>query len=61
MPFVLGIKGNEWAWQNRQWDSVEQFHIVQKKWALWGWILFIAGIVLSVLMIIASVSLATKF
>ena len=36
MPFVLGYKGNEWAWRNKKWDSVEHFKSVQKKWALAG-------------------------
>ncbi|MDO8644279.1 MAG: hypothetical protein Q7S00_04845, partial [bacterium] len=35
-PFVLGAKGNEWAWKNKKWESVEQFRSVQKKWALAG-------------------------
>lgn len=30
----FGIKGNEWAWQNKKWESVEHFHLVQKKWAI---------------------------
>lgn len=37
IPFAcniwFGIKGNEWAWQNKRWESIEQFHSVQKKWA----------------------------
>jgi type IV secretory pathway component VirB8 len=33
MQFVLLIKGNEWAWKNRRWDSVEHFLSVQRKWA----------------------------
>ncbi len=33
---IFGIKGNSWAWQNKQWKSVEHFHKVQKKWAAWG-------------------------
>jgi len=37
---VLGIKGNEWAWQQRQFDSVEQFKQTQAAWAKWGWIVF---------------------
>ena len=30
------IKGNELAWQARPWESVAQFHEVQRKWAMWG-------------------------
>jgi len=33
MPFVLGFKGREWAWQNRRWESVEQFNRVQREWS----------------------------
>lgn len=36
MPFVLGAKGNEWAWQNKRWESVDHFKRVQKRWAFWG-------------------------
>ncbi len=36
MPFVLGAMGNEWAWKNKTWDSIEQFHAVQKRWAIAG-------------------------
>jgi len=36
MAIVLGVKGNEWAWQNRKWESVEQFNNVQRVWTIWG-------------------------
>lgn len=36
MWIVLGIKGNEWAWQNRQWKNVEQFKDIQRTWAYCG-------------------------
>jgi hypothetical protein len=36
MPFVLLVRGNEWAWKNKEWQSVEQFKIVQRQWARWG-------------------------
>jgi len=36
MVFVLGFHGREWAWQNKQWKSVEHFNIVQKRWSVWG-------------------------
>ncbi len=32
MIFVLGAKGNEWAWKNRTWRDVEHFKSTQKKW-----------------------------
>jgi hypothetical protein len=36
MPFVLGAKGNEWAWRNKRWDSLEHFRRVQRKWSVAG-------------------------
>ncbi len=36
MVIYLGIKGNELAWKNRKFESVEQFKQVQKMWTYWG-------------------------
>lgn len=33
---VLGVKGNEWAWRAKKWESVEQFKKVQRRWRVWG-------------------------
>ena len=49
-PFVMMVRGNEWAWQCRKWDSVEHFRRVQEKWAVWGLILVVVCIVLSILL-----------
>ena len=46
MAVILGVKGSEWAWQNRRFESVEQFKTVQKKWAMWGVIIFALVILL---------------
>ena len=46
MAFVLLFKGNEFAWQNRRWDSVQQFKEVQHKWMLWGVGITVASCVL---------------
>jgi hypothetical protein len=48
MMFVLGAKGSAWAWRNGRWDSVEHFRRVQRKWAIWGAVIWIAWIALSV-------------
>ena len=45
----FGIKGNEWAWQNKRWESVEHFHEVQKKWAVAGVIVFVVGMVFQIM------------
>lgn len=39
---VLGINGSEWAWKAKSWSSVEEFKIVQHKWAVA--ILWVLGI-----------------
>jgi len=47
--FVLGAKGNEWAWQHKKWDSIEHFRKTQKTWAKVGLIVFLAVIALYIL------------
>jgi hypothetical protein len=54
MIFMLGAKGNEWAWQNKQWTSIEHFKRVQKLWAIWGFILFVLGTLFLFIAIIAA-------
>jgi serine/threonine protein kinase len=48
---VLGAYGNQWAWQNRQWESVEHFRQTQRVWATWGLSCFVAGIILGILVL----------
>lgn len=40
VPFALGAKGNEWAWQARDWASVEEFQRSQRIWAIVGVTIF---------------------
>jgi|GEM_PF-1751407 len=54
MIFVLGAKGREWAWKNKKWDSVEHFNRVQRKWSLWGIWLVLGGLILAILLTLAS-------
>lgn len=58
MAIILGIKGNEWAWQNRKFDSVEQFREVEKKWTFWGVVVWVVSIVIWLIVVILSVMLA---
>lgn len=44
MLFVLGAKGNEWAWRNRMWRDVEHFKNTQRKWAWAGLFFVVVGI-----------------
>jgi zinc-ribbon domain len=56
---VLGIKGNEWAWRNKKWDSVEHFKSTQRSWNIAGIVLFAVSIV--ALVIVISLSVAFPF
>jgi hypothetical protein len=48
MMFVLGAKGSRWAWRNGRWDNIEHFKRVQRRWAIWGAVVWIASVVLFV-------------
>lgn len=48
MAFVLGFKGREWAWKNKEWESVEHFHRVQKKWSFWGVMIFLGVFIIGI-------------
>ncbi len=40
MAVVLGLKGHEWAWRSKRYDSLEQFMTTQDTWSRWGvWVL----------------------
>jgi len=43
--FVLGVKGNEWAWRNKKWDSIEHFKSTQRSWNIAGIVVFAISIV----------------
>ncbi len=58
MAIVLGIKGREWAWKNKEWESVEHFNRVQRKWSAWGVGLMIGGMLLG---IVAAISIPAYF
>ena len=45
MNIVLGIKGNEWAWRNKKWDSVANFKTTQRTWAIVGLVLLIPYVI----------------
>lgn len=50
--FLLGLKGREWAWQSRHWESVEKFNRIQRKWSYWGVVSSVITIVLAVIILI---------
>lgn len=48
MPFYLGKYGNELAWRNKYWYTLEDFKLAQKKWSLAGWALTLVILILSI-------------
>ena len=51
MSIILGVRGNEWAWQNKRWDSIEHFKKTQRTWMWWG-----VGMLLLQIALIAAVT-----
>jgi len=49
--FVLGAKGNEWAWQNKRWESIEEFKSTQRNWNIAGIVLFAVSMAVLIAMI----------
>jgi hypothetical protein len=39
IPFYLGAKGNELAWQNRCWTDTQEFKAEQRAWSIGSWII----------------------
>jgi hypothetical protein len=54
MMIVLGMKGNEWAWQNKRWESIDQFLHEQKIWTKCGLLFAVILIFLGILGLILS-------
>lgn len=52
----FGIKGNQWAWQNKYWDSVEQFNTIQKRWVIWGCVLIGIIAILSTIYVVGMIN-----
>lgn len=53
MMIILGIKGREWAWKNKQWASLEEFNRVQRKWSAWGVGICVGTMVIGILAAVA--------
>ena len=59
MRIILGIKGTEWAWRNKKWESIEHFKKTQRTWMWWGIGVIIFEIILTVLIILGVILLFT--
>lgn len=43
----FGFVGNKWAWNSKNWDSIEKFEEVQRNWVRLWFILVTAGIIIT--------------
>jgi hypothetical protein len=57
MMIVLGIHGNEWAWQHKKWDSIDHFTSTQRKWMWWGIGLMVASIIFVIALLVLIIAL----
>lgn len=57
MAIYLGVKGNELAWTQRPFRSLEHFREVQRIWRNWGIALFVLQVFLALLGIVAAILL----
>jgi serine/threonine protein kinase len=51
MCFIVGAKGNTWAWRSRKWENIAAFKANQRAWSIAGlsvWGIFIGLVVLAV-------------
>ena len=61
--FILGVKGNEWAWRNKKWDSIEHFKSTQMCWSIAGIVVFAISIatIVAIVPIIVTVVVPVLF
>jgi serine/threonine-protein kinase len=57
MAVILGVKGNEWAWKSRRWNSVKDFKRQQRVWAIAGFLIAIALLILVSLIVLMLLAL----
>jgi serine/threonine-protein kinase len=57
MAVILGVKGNEWAWKSRPWNSVKQFKRHQRLWAIAGFFIVTGLLILLSLIVLMLLAL----
>jgi serine/threonine-protein kinase len=57
MAVILGVKGNEWAWKSRRWNTVKQFKRHQRLWAIAGFLIVTALLLLLSLIVLMLLAL----
>lgn len=58
---VLLIKGRQWAWEGKLWDSAKNFDTTQNKWGMWGLIFLGISILITIILMMYSVHLTALF
>lgn len=61
ISILFGVKGTEWAWNNRKWDSVASFNQAQSTWNKVGLALFLLGIIIVVLFCVIYFTIILNF
>ena len=56
----LGISGHKMAWQNRRFDSFEQYKETMKKWNTWGIVVFCLSIVINIISAVVQFAMQSK-
>lgn len=59
-PIYLLIKGNEDAWKNRRFSTVQEFRDIQSAWLKWGLIVLIASVGLAVVGTVLGILIAAS-
>lgn len=49
---ILGTNGNQWAWEKKKWENIDQFKKVQHNWSIAALWFFLGSIVFSLLFFI---------
>lgn len=52
LSIFFGIKGNEWAWNSKKWESPEKFHASQRIWVILLIVFTMIGIISSILSLV---------
>lgn len=61
-PLICGLKGNEWAYKNKQYPDIETFHKSQKKQAcIFSTVIIIGSLLLAILFMAVSVGVLTSY
>lgn len=51
VSIIVALKGSEWAWRSRRWDSIEHFKRTQRAWAVWGLVITFLGLAIFILFV----------